>query len=99
MPKIVCPSCRTKIHPPNHRAGHHVMCPRCHAAIAVPTKLVQAVEEATHVQTSSSSPEEMPFPLVARLGILSLVLSMISFFLLCAPFGNYLSIGLSSIGL
>lgn len=99
MPRIVCPSCRKKFHPPDHLAGRRVMCPRCETVIVVPTEIVQAMEEAASVQISASSDEDAPFPLTARLGIISLVLGMISFVLICAPSVIYLSIGLSSIGL
>jgi hypothetical protein len=74
------------------------MCPHCKTAIVVPTELVKAVKEAVPV-TSTSSNQDPPFPLAARLGILSLVLGMIAFFLLCAPVGSCLSISLSSVGL
>jgi hypothetical protein len=57
------------------------------------------MEAAAPVETSASSKEDTPFPLAARLGIFSLVLALISFFLLCVPLVSYLSIGLSSIGL
>ena len=98
MPKIACHSCHKKIRIPEHLGGHHFMCPHCKTAIVVPTELVKAVKEAVPV-TSTSSNQDQPFPLAARLGILSLVLGMISFFLLCAPVGSYLSISMSSVGL
>jgi hypothetical protein len=98
MPKIACHSCHKKIRIPEHLANHQFMCPHCNTAIVVPTGLVKAVKEAVRV-TSTSSNQDQPFPLAARLGILSLVLGMISFFLLCAPVGSYLSISLSSVGL
>lgn len=99
MPRIVCPSCRKKFHPSEHLAGRRAMCPGCDTVIVVPTELVQAVEEAAPVKPSTSSDKDMPFPLAARLGIISLVLGMVSIFLLCAPFVGYVSIGLSSVGL
>jgi len=99
MPRIVCPACHKKFQFPNHLAGRRVMCPRCNRAIVVPTELVQAVEEATPVETSASVNKEAPFPLAARLGIISLVLGMISIVLVCAPSVVYLSIGLSCFGL
>jgi hypothetical protein len=98
MPKIACHSCHKRIRIPEHLGRHQFMCPHCNKAIVVPTELVKAVNEAVRV-TSTSSNQDRPFPLAARLGILSLVLGMISFFLLCAPIGNYLSISLSSVGL
>ena len=98
MPKIACLTCHKTIRIPEHLASHRFMCPHCHTAIVVPTQLVKAKNEAVAV-TSTSSTQDRPFPLAARLGILSLVLGMISFFLLCAPVGSYLSISLSSIGL
>jgi hypothetical protein len=99
MPRIVCPSCRKKFHPPDHLAGRRVMCPRCDGVIVVPTDIVQAMEEAASVETPAASDKDVPFPLAARLGIISLVLGMISYVLICAPVASYLSIGLSSIGL
>ena len=98
MPKIACHSCHKKIRIPEHLGGHQFMCPHCETAIVIPTQLVKAMNEAVSV-TSTSSTQDRPFPLAARLGILSLVLGMISFFLLCPPFGSYLSISLSSVGL
>jgi|GEM_PF-5910587 hypothetical protein len=98
MPRIVCPSCHKKIHPPDHLAGRRIMCPRCEAVIVVPTELVEVMESASLGETASPT-EEPPFPPAARLGITALVLGIISIFLLCVPFGSYLSIGLSSIGL
>ncbi|HTU89432.1 MAG TPA: hypothetical protein VMF69_04985 [Gemmataceae bacterium] len=98
MAKIACPSCHKKIRLPDHLAGRRIMCPRCEAVITVPTELVKAVEEAAAVETTSPV-EEPPFPLPARLGIISLILGILSTFLVCAPILNYLSIGLSSVGL
>jgi|SRR5579875_46296 len=98
MPSFVCPSCRKKIHPPDHLAGRRVMCPRCDTPIVVPAELVKAVEEAS-AREPISSEEEVPFPLAARLGIIALVLGTISIAILCVPILGYVSIGLSSIGL
>jgi hypothetical protein len=75
------------------------MCPRCDGVIVVPTEIVQVLEEAASVETSASSDEDVPFPLAARLGIISLVLGMISYVLLCAPVVSHVSTSLSSIGL
>jgi hypothetical protein len=103
MPRIVCPSCRKKLHPPEDLAGRRVMCPRCDAVIAVPTELVKAVEEAekkgTATGETTSPNEDLPFPAAARLGITAMVLGMVSIFSLCLPLFGYLAIGLSSIGL
>ncbi len=98
MPKIACHSCHQKIRIPEHPGGHQLMCPHCETALVVPAQLVKAMNEAVAV-TSTSSNQDRPFPLAARLGILSLVLGMISFLLLCVPLGSYLSISLSSVGL
>lgn len=98
MPQISCPSCRKKINPPDHLAGRRVMCPKCEAVIVVPEELVKVVEEAAPVEKPALS-EEPPFPKSARMGIVSLVMAMVSIFLLCAPAVSYLSIGLSSLGL
>jgi len=103
MPRIVCPSCRKKLHPPDNLAGRRVMCPRCDAVITVPTELVKIVEEVekgeTTTRETTSLTEDPPFPVAARLGISAMVLGMASFLSLCLPFGGYLSIGMSSIGL
>ncbi len=103
MPRIVCPSCRKKLHPPENLAGRRVMCPRCDAVITVPTELVQVVEEAekkgTATGETASLAEDPPFPLAARLGITAMVLGTTSILIMCVPFVGYLSIGLSSIGL
>jgi hypothetical protein len=103
MPRIVCPSCRKKLHPPDNLAGRRVMCPHCNAAITVPTELVKAVEEAEKTGTATgettSPAEDPPFPLAARLGITAMVLGIVSIFSLCVPLFGYLSIGLSSLGL
>jgi hypothetical protein len=98
MPRISCPSCRKKINPPDHLAGRRVTCPKCDAVIVVPTELMKVVEEAAPVEKPSPN-EEPPFPKSARLGIVSLVMGMVSFLLLCAPAVTYFSIGLSSLGL
>jgi hypothetical protein len=99
MLTISCPSCRKRIHPPEHLAGRRVMCPRCETPIVVPTELVKVVEEAAPAAKPSLSEEEPPFPKSARWGVISLVLGMTSIFLVCAPAISYLSIGLSSLGL
>ncbi len=103
MPRIVCPSCRKKLHPPNNLAGRRVMCPRCDAVITVPTELVKAVEEAEKkgaaLGETTSPTEDLPFPPAARLGITAMVLGMVSIFSLCVPLFGYLSISLSSVGL
>jgi hypothetical protein len=100
MPRIVCPSCRKKLHPPDDLAGRRVMCPRCDAVVPVPTELVKAVEEAekraTAMGETTSPTEDPPFPPATRLGITAMVLGMASIFSLCVPL---LSIGLSSVGL
>ncbi len=101
MPRIVCPSCRKKLHPPENLAGRRVMCPRCDAVITVPTELVQAVEEAekrgTAAGETTSPSEDLPFPAAARMGITAMILGTASIFSLCLL--GSLSIGLSSIGL
>lgn len=98
MPRIACPTCRKKIHLPSHLAGRRVTCPRCDAAITIPVELVEAVEAASNAETASTD-EDLPFPLPARLGIISLVFGVISTLLICLPLVGYLSIGLSSLGL
>jgi hypothetical protein len=99
MLSVVCPSCRKKIHPPDHLAGRRVTCPRCEGVVEVPLELIQAVEEASTPAETSSSTEDAPFPPSARLGIIALALGLISILILCLPIIGYLSIGLSSIGL
>lgn len=98
MPEVVCPSCRRKIHPPEHLAGRRVICPRCEAVIVVPAELAKAIEEAATAETSPPV-EDPPFPPSARLGILSLGLGLTSILIMCLPLLGYLSIGLSGIGL
>jgi hypothetical protein len=98
MPRIVCPTCRKKLHPPDQLAGRRVMCPRCDTAIVVPTELVKVVEEAEKRETPSPV-EDPPFPLSARLGIIAMFLGTGSILILCIPILGYLSIGLSSVGL
>jgi hypothetical protein len=100
MPRVVCPSCRKSLHPPDHLVGRRVMCPRCDTVIIVPNELTEIVEEAKTAQKTSSSPnEDLPFPLPARLGIIALVLGVVSIFMVCVPSVSYLSIGMSGIGL
>lgn len=100
MPRVVCPSCRKKLNPPDRLAGRRIMCPRCDTVIVVPAELMTVLEEAKGAAVEKTSPsEDPPFPLSARLGIIAMVLGMISISILCLPFGDYLSIGLSSIGL
>ncbi|MHB1426404.1 MAG: hypothetical protein ACYC3I_24845 [Gemmataceae bacterium] len=98
MAEIVCPSCRKRIHPPDHLAGRRVTCPRCNAVVVVPAELIKVVEEVSTAETSSSI-EEPSFPKSVRLGILALGLGLVSILFLCLPFIGYLSIGLSCAGL
>ncbi len=98
MPEVVCPSCRKKIHPPEHLAGRRVMCPRCESVLVVPAELAKAVEEAAKVEAPSPE-EDLPFPPSARMGIISMVLGLTSILIMCLPLVGYLSVGLSSIGL
>jgi len=98
MPRITCPSCRKKLNPPEHLAGRRVMCPRCDTVIVVPTELATLLEE-TAPAARPPVTEDPPFPKTARWGIVSLVLGMISIFLLCAPALSYISMGLSGLGL
>jgi hypothetical protein len=98
MPEVVCPSCRKKIHPPEHLAGRRVTCPRCEAVIVVPEELAQAIEEAAAVETPSPI-EEPHFPPSARLGIIAMALGLGSVLIMCLPIIGYLSIGMSGIGL
>jgi hypothetical protein len=98
MPEVVCPSCRRKIHPPEHLAGRRVTCPRCEAVVVVPAELAQAVEEASAAEPSSPI-EDPPFPPSARLGIIAMALGLGSVLIMCLPLIGYVSIGMSSIGL
>jgi hypothetical protein len=101
MAELACPSCRKKIHPPDHLAGRRVTCPRCNAVVVVPSELAQAVEEACTKQTlpADEAPEAPPFPTSARLGAVALALGSTAILILCLPVIGYLSTGLSGIGL
>lgn len=99
MPRIVCPSCRKKLRLPDQFAGRRVMCPRCDEVLVVPTELVKVVEDAGTTEETSPPEEDLPFPKPARWGIIALVLGMISTFMKCVPWINYVAIGLSGLGL
>ena len=44
MPTVVpCPSCATKLRAPDHLAGRQTKCPKCGAAISIPTATAEAV--------------------------------------------------------
>jgi hypothetical protein len=98
MLDAICPSCHKKLHIPDHLAGRRIACPRCGEALTAPVMLPGAVEDVAAEQ-ASSAPEDQPFPLSARLGILGLALGVASILLLCVPVIGYISIGLSVLGL
>ncbi len=98
MPEVVCPSCRKKLHPPDHLAGRRVVCPRCEEVLTVPNELTKAIEEAATAEEPSPI-EDPPFPPSARLGIFSMALGLTSILIMCLPLIGKLSIGLSGFGL
>jgi hypothetical protein len=98
MPKVICPSCRKKLRPPDRLAGRRITCPRCDEVLVVPVELPEEVQDVEDVETPSA-PEDPPLPPSARLGLLGLILGVASILLLCVPFIGYLSIGLSIAGL
>lgn len=98
MAEVTCPSCRKKIHPPDHLAGRRVMCPRCQAVLTVPEVLAEAIEEASR-EEEPAVVEEIPFPPSARLGIISMALGLTSILIMCLPLIQYLALGMSGFGL